>query len=151
MFVSSTLREMRHLMAQTFCVLQFTHGSCEAWRGQSGTCGTHRLLVWGRRHNSDPVNYRISPNNHCVNHNYMGPVQLLTMKTIGAPRSERSLHLSKGALQFPQETRCGIQDPGIALCEPITTSVAFSTPKGVFGQQLNICSAIKFYIAAASC
>lgn len=62
----------------------------------------HSLLVWGRRHKSDPVNYRISPNNHCVNHNYMGPVQLLTMKTIAAPRSKRSLHLSKGALRFPR-------------------------------------------------
>lgn len=60
------------------------------------------LLVWGPRHNSDPVNYRISPNNHCVNHNYMGPVQLLTIKTIAAPRSKRSLHLSKGALWSPR-------------------------------------------------
>lgn len=38
-----------------------------------------------------PTNYSISPNNHCVNHNYMEPGLVLTMKTPVAPSPWSSL------------------------------------------------------------
>lgn len=55
---------------------RFARGKLDMWQS---------LLVLRPSPQFHPINYSISPNNHCVNHNYTEPALLLTMKTPAAP------------------------------------------------------------------
>lgn len=86
----------------------FVRGKLDMWQS---------LLVWGRRHNSNPINYSISPNNH----NYMGASTTSHHENPCCPEVVEKSALQEESTTVSVETRWGIHAPrlDISFCSPM--------------------------------
>lgn len=86
----------------------FVRGKLDMWQS---------LLVWGRRHNSNPINYSISPNNH----NYMGASITSHHENPCCPGVVEKSALQEESTMVSVETRWGIHAPrlDISFCSPM--------------------------------